>query len=146
MQEFNIKYIIIISLLWVGVCCDPERAGVTCPPEITPVSPLKRVNDAKCQDRNEENLWTCESLKKNLGRLAAIRTEPCLVLKTYTRCAPVPEPRVYSHFRVNVETLWGHGASMSTQHSAGKEKGISNSLKRHDLYPQKIYVVVSEIR
>lgn len=58
--EFNIKYIILISLFHVAMYCDPEKAGVTWCPEIIPAFPLQEANGAKYQDRNEKNLWACE--------------------------------------------------------------------------------------
>ena len=43
----NIKSIIIISLLHVGVYCDPEDTGDAWPAEIILAFPLKGTNDAK---------------------------------------------------------------------------------------------------
>ena len=40
----------------------------------------------------------------------------------------------------------GQGPLMGAQFRAGKEEGIPNSLKRHNLYPQKLYIAVREMK
>lgn len=81
-------------------------------------------------------------LEKSLGEISSKWNRTLSTGEDSHRVGPGTRPRVYIQFRVRLRRSQAHGVQLRE----GKEERISNSLKKHGLSPQNVYLVVREMK